>query len=302
MEEQYRKQIGLLLQTLPVLNEFRDLVLHGGTAINLFETNMPRLSIDVDLTWTHPASRSEDLNRIHNTLKVIRIMLLEKIPGIKVAHTVEVPNKLICSRDGIKVKIEVNTINRGALFPTRTLQLCEKAQEDYDVFTEMHVVSYGQLYGGKVVAALDRQHPRDLFDIYQFMKYKVMNEEIKKSIVFFLLCSSRPINELLRPQWIDQAEVLANQFSGMTRVPFNYEDFKSTREKLLALVSKALDQQARDFLLKFHNEEVDEQFLKVKHFPAIQWKLNNLQNLKSKNPEKYKRLLANIEEVLAFPA
>ena len=299
MEEQYRKQVGLLLQTLPVLNEFRDLALHGGTAINLFETNMPRLSIDVDLTWIHPSSRSEDLNRIRNTLKEIRIMLMEKIPRIKVAHTDEVPNKLVCSRGGIIVKVEVNTINRGALFPTRTLLLCEKAQEDYDVFTEMHVTSYGQLYGGKVVAALDRQHPRDLFDIDQFMRYKAMNEEIKKSIVFFLLCSSRPINELLSPQWIDQAKVLANQFSGMTRVPFNYEDFTSTREMLLALVSKALDQQARDFLLKFHNIELDEQFLKVKHFPAIQWKLNNLQNLKSKNPEKYKKFLANVEEILS---
>lgn len=299
MEERYRKQVGLLLQTLPVLNEFRDLALHGGTAINLFETNMPRLSIDIDLTWLQPSSRDVDLNRIQNTLKEIRVMIIEKIPGINVAHTDEVPNKLVCNRAGISVKIEVNTTNRGALFPTRTMPLCEKAQEDFDVFTEMQVVSYGQLYGGKVVAALDRQHPRDLFDIDQFLKRKKINEEIKKSIVFFLLCSNRPVNELLNPQRLDQAEVLENQFAGMTRVSFNYEDFTRTREKLLELVSEALDHQARDFILNFHKAQLDEKFLKVKYFPAIQWKLNNLQNLKAGKPEKYKRLLARIEKVLS---
>ncbi|PSR04788.1 MAG: nucleotidyltransferase [Bacteroidetes bacterium SW_11_45_7] len=299
IEEQYQKQVGLLLQTLPVLNEFRDLALHGGTAINLFETNMPRLSIDIDLTWLRPFSRDADLSRIRDTLQEVRKIIIERIPEIKVAHTENTPYKLLCNRAGVNVKIEVNTTNRGALFPTRTMLLSEKAQEDFDVFTEIQVVSYGQLYGGKVVAALDRQHPRDLFDIDQFMKSKKVTEEIKKGIVFFLLCSGRPVNELLKPQWLDQSGVLENQFAGMTRVPFHYEDFTSARKKLLELVSEALDQQARVFILNFHKGQLDENFLKVNNYPAIKWKLKNLENLKAGNPEKYKRLLAEVEKVLA---
>ncbi len=46
----YRKQVELLVRTIPNVAEEKCFALKGGTAINLFIRNMPRLSVDIDLT------------------------------------------------------------------------------------------------------------------------------------------------------------------------------------------------------------------------------------------------------------
>jgi len=108
------------------------------------------------------------------------------------------------------VKIEVNQINRGIIADTELVVLCDKAQETFDKFCEVRTVSQKQLRGGKANAALDRQHPRDLFDIRNFINDIGYSTEIK----FFLLCGKRPIQELLNPHPIDQSTVFESQFNG----------------------------------------------------------------------------------------
>ena len=49
--ETYKKQIRLLLDVLPEIAKESTLALNGGTAINLFLRDMPRLSVDIDLTY-----------------------------------------------------------------------------------------------------------------------------------------------------------------------------------------------------------------------------------------------------------
>ncbi|MBV5343084.1 nucleotidyl transferase AbiEii/AbiGii toxin family protein, partial [bacterium] len=95
----------------------------------------------------------------------------------------------------------------------RIMTLCEKAQVDFDSFCEVSVVSKQQLWGGKIIAALDRQHPRDLFDIRNLLTGNGITTEIKNGLIFFMLCSKRPIHELLSPQIIDQQTILNSQFN-----------------------------------------------------------------------------------------
>jgi predicted nucleotidyltransferase component of viral defense system len=67
----YRKQVELLVQTLPQVAEETCFALKGGTAINLFVRDMPRLSVDIDLTYLPISDRNHSLADIDAALKRI---------------------------------------------------------------------------------------------------------------------------------------------------------------------------------------------------------------------------------------
>ncbi|GHT16166.1 hypothetical protein FACS189426_24080 [Bacteroidia bacterium] len=143
-------------------------------------------------------------------------LLLDIMPIIANLSSITFPDvkradeelKLFCLRDNAVVKIEVNQINRGLIADTRVLTLSKKAQDYFDTYCKATVVSQGQLWGGKINAALDRQHPRDLFDMRNFYQNHTLTDEIKRGFLYFLLCSKRPIHEVLQPKNIDHAKVL----------------------------------------------------------------------------------------------
>ena len=199
---------------------------------------------------------------------------------------------------GTEVKIEVNTINRGVLGNPAMLSLCNKAQELFGMFCETRTVPFGQLYGGKIVAALDRQHPRDLFDVMNLFEFSPYNEELKNGVLFCLLSSKRPFHELLNPALIDQHRVLESQFSGMTDQRFTYEMFETTRNQLIDTVRTHLTSDDKAILLSFANGEpmwINQDF---GSFPGVQWKLININKLKENNPKKHNAQIKALEDVL----
>ena len=168
MKDIYKKQVGLLIDILTEIAKEENFALHGGTAINLFHLNMPRLSVDIDLTFVpFSDSRNEDLNKIRQLLKLLKSRLKTTFPNIHLEDEkrAEEELKLLCAKDGATVKVEVNQINRGLIAETCTKILCNQAEEEFDRFCEIKTVSVGQLWGGKLNAALERQHPRDIFDV-----------------------------------------------------------------------------------------------------------------------------------------
>lgn len=227
MNDAFKKQVALLLQILPEVATIKSFALHGGTAINLFELNMPRLSIDVDLTFTIIGERETDLHTIRLLLEELKERIQKRIPSITFSNPIVASEnlKINCVTKDATIKIEVNQINRGLIAPSRLMQLCGKAQEEFDSFCEMQVVSSEQLWGGKIIAALDRQHPRDLFDINNMLATTGFNDEIKSGFLFFLLCSKRPIHEVLKPQCLNQEAVFSNQFEGMTDQSFTNKNY-----------------------------------------------------------------------------
>lgn len=64
IEQKYKRQVNLLLKVLPEVSKESNVALHGGTAINLFVRNMPRLSVDIDLTYIPIESRKISLEKI----------------------------------------------------------------------------------------------------------------------------------------------------------------------------------------------------------------------------------------------
>lgn len=301
--QSYLNQADLLLQVIPHIATEKTLALKGGTAINLFLRDMPRLSLDLDLTYLPFDDRETALTNISDSLGKIRERITKSIPGTTINKNTIKGNdvKLLVQSQNAQIKVEVNTITRGHLHPVRLLQVNEKVQERFKKFAAIQVVSDAELYGGKICAALDRQHPRDLFDVYLLFQESGYNEDVKNGFIQALVSHMRTMNEVLGPHLLDQRSAFERQFQGMTDTAFTYEDFEATRETLINIVNSSLSEKDRSFLLTFKRGNPHWDLFPVaglKDMPAVQWKLMNIQNLKRSNPDKHTEILNKLESLL----
>ena len=282
----YAQKVELLLRLIPIVMEEEVFAIHGGTAINLFLKDLPRYSVDIDLTYIPLADRQTSLDDINLHLKSIADKAKKAFKGMHI-----VPNfntsKLLCEYLGKQVKIEVNQTKRGVVGgECLSIPLSEKAQNEFSLFCEAKIVPLTQLYGGKIAAALSRQHPRDLFDV-KYMDIPL--DESREGLIFCLLGSDRPIYESFAPSLIDQREAMENQFTGMTDIPFTYEEFEETRAKLINDVRSLMTDADKKFLISFESGQPEwdgYEFEYFKDYPSVQWKLLNLRKLAKQNPQK----------------
>ena len=291
----YAAKVELLLHLMPIVMEEGVFAVHGGTAINLFVKDLPRYSVDIDLTYIPLAGRNESLEDINLHLRSIS----EKAKkAFKEMHIV--PNyttcKLLCECWGKQVKVEVNQTKRGLVGGDAALTpLSAKAQEEFGLYCEANIVSLSQLYGGKIAAALSRQHPRDLFDV----KYMdVPMAHCREGFIYCLLGSDRPVHESFAPRLIDQREAMDNQFEGMTDIPFTYEEFEETRDKLISDVNNLMSEADKQFLVDFERGKPawdGYEFEYFKDYPSVKWKLVNLAKLAKQNPRKLEEEAAKLE-------
>lgn len=258
---------------------------------------MPRLSVDIDLTYLPVEDRQTSLLSIGEALERIKGNIENTIPKVHVQHRREIA-KLLVSLQGAEIKLEVNLVGRGAFSNLVKMQLCNRAQEEFDVFAAISVVPIGKLFGGKICATLDRQHPRDLFDVKYLLNNKGFSDEVRKGFVFCLLGSDRPMNEVIVPNLQDQRLALINQFAGMSEEEFSYEEYEEVRNLLIKTVRENLTQSDKEFLLSFKNAEPDWSIYDFERFPSIQWKLRNLNILKNSNPEKHREQFELLKEKL----
>ena len=295
--EAYKRQVALLLNVLPEVAKEKCLALHGGTAINLFVRDMPRLSVDIDLTYVPIEDRVTSLDNMAAALERVKANIERVVPNVRVNHRKEI-GKLQISRQGVDVKLEVNLISRGLLATPIKMTLCAKAQIEFDAFCTIDVVPTGQLYGGKICAALDRQHPRDLFDVKYLMGNEGFTNEVKEGFLLRLLSGERPVNEVLFPNLQDQRAALDNQFAGMSEEVFDYGEYELVRDRLIKTVHESLTVEDKRFILSVKNVNPDWNIYNFERFPAIAWKLQNLQKLKDKNSDKHKEQYEALEQKL----
>lgn len=289
MKDRYRKQVALLIRIMPSVYKIKEFAVHGGTAINLFHRNLLRYSVDIDVTYIPIENRQQSLASINQKLLEVKKNIEKTIPGVVVKHKPDVW-KLLCTLGDATVKIEVNATKRGIIGDVVELPLCEKARNEFSMGCKARTVSFSQLYGGKITAALSRQHPRDLFDC-KYMELQSF-DDVKNGFMLCLLGSDKPIIESLQPNDIDQTEALENQFQGMTETPFGYEDYLESRTALLSLVNGGLTITDKEFLLSFEQGEPDWNKCcagDLSQYPSVQWKLLNIGKLEESNPVKFEQ-------------
>jgi predicted nucleotidyltransferase component of viral defense system len=299
--ENYRRQVALLIKVAPFVGVEKCFALKGGTAINLFVRNMPRLSVDLDLTYLPVADREKSLTEIDAAMSRIGDAIVAGIPGAAADRTAprgEIRiTKLIVRADEVQIKIEVTPVLRGCVYDPETRSVAAKVEEEFG-FAEMQVVSFPDLYAGKIVAALDRQHPRDLFDARDLLAKEGISDELRRAFIIYLVSSNRPFAELLEPTRLDIAEEFARGFEGMTDMPVTVDELVKAREALIGEVVGKMPLDHRKFLLSLKRGEPDWKLLAVPGadaLPAVRWRMQNLAKL---DKEKRAALIDRLRKVL----
>lgn len=292
MNQTYLDTARLLTQIAPFVFADGTFALKGGTAINLFVRDMPRLSVDLDLVFPdHSLPRDAALARINDAIRQSAERLNAR--GFQ-THTLATANagetKLLVRRGKIEVKVEVNFVMRGTVRPVRTAALTPAARDTLLAELEIPVVSLEDVYGGKLVAAMDRQHPRDLFDVMQLFAHEGITPGIRRAFVVYLASHNRPVHEVLFPAMRDIGQEFERNFRGMTTEPVELDALLAARERMVQELHSSLDADERRFLLSLVNGQPEWPLLGIAHaeqLPGIRWKLQNLDQLKHKSPKKF---------------
>lgn len=299
--DQYRRQVQLLVRILPYVAMEECFALKGGTAINLFVRDMPRLSVDIDLTYLPVESREDSLKAIDTAMKRIAEIAGSGSPAEDIVtgapNAEGVVTKLFARGNGVQIKIEVTPVLRGCVFEPET-RTVSPAVEDTFGFAEMKLVSFSDLYGGKIVAALDRQHPRDLFDVRDLLSNEGITDELRRAFIVYLLSHDRPMHEVIGPTRKDITGEYERGFAGMTEEPVPVDDLIAAREAIIATIVGYMPDNHRRLLISFERGEPEWNLLGIDHvpeLPAIRWRQLNLDRLDN---EKRSALVESLEQKL----
>lgn len=292
MNQVYIDSARLLTRVAPLVLVDDTFALKGGTAINLFVRDMPRLSVDLDLVFPeHTVPRAEALKRINEAIRQSVARL--KRQGFQthaLASADAGETKLLVRHGATQVKIEVNFVMRGTVNPVRMASLTQSARDTLQADLEIPIVSIEDVYGGKLVAAMDRQHPRDLFDVMQLFAHEGITPGVRRAFVVYLASHNRPVHEVLFPTLRDIRQEFENNFVGMTVEPVELEMLLAAREQMVRELQQGLTADERRFLLSLVAAEPEWAPLGVPHLkqlPGVRWKLQNLERLRKADPRKF---------------
>ena len=298
----YFKQAELLLRIMPLIDRETVFALKGGTAINFFVRDLPRISVDIDLVYLPVGERDVSLREISSALIRISRNIESMIPGAKVTPRKtkgsDFLNGLFIQRQETIVKIEPNLVIRGSVYPPVRMIISPKVAELFEVSVECQLLSEDELYAGKICAALDRQHPRDLFDILMLFKYGNFNTAMRKAFIVYLISHDRPMVEVLHPGFVDIRPVFESEFQGMTLEQVSCEDLEKTREKLVSIIAADLTIEEKQFIVSVKEGTPKWDLLGiegVENLPAIKWKLLNIGRM---SPSKHKKAIRKLRDYL----
>lgn len=279
----YFDQVRLLLQVLPYVLKEKCFALKGGTAINLFFRDMPRFSVDIDLTYLPIEAREVSLGNIQAALGRIASDIKKHLPDVQSQEMQlmkpEMISKLFVRRPGAQIKIEPNLVIRGSVFPPEEHVLCPRAQKVFEMFMAARTMSFPDVFGGKICAALDRQHPRDLYDVKLLLENEGVTEQVRKGFIIYLISHDRPMSELVAPVKQDIKKIFEAEFRGMDNDPVSYEDLVKTRDRLVNILKQDISRDEKEFLVSFKSADPNWNLLGVQgveYLPAVRWKLMNI--------------------------
>lgn len=303
LQSSYAQQVRLLVQILPLVFREECFALKGGTAINLFVRDLPRLSVDIDLVYLPHEGRAAALPKIVAALDRLAELVQKVLPGTGVTKAYQMkPDalRLVVQQGPVHIKIELSPVLRGTVSQPALREICPTAQEHFG-YVEVPVVSLPDLYGGKICAALDRQHPRDLFDVLLLLESEGITEEIRAATLVYLLSHPRPVEELLQPREKDLTGIFQREFQGMTSRPVSLEKLLETRSRMLSAILRGMTRDDKSLLIDFHEGKGRWRhplFAGIEDLPALLWKAENLAKMP---PRKRDASIRKLYDILNVP-
>jgi predicted nucleotidyltransferase component of viral defense system len=296
----FYRQVVLLVELLPLVARESCFALKGGTAINLFIRDMPRLSVDIDLTYLPIQERDKSLAHIYDALRRLGSTIEATLRGttaIFPRRVGECVTKFQVRRGRERVQIEVSPVLRGAVHEPTLRESSPAVTEQFGLI-RIPVLHTLDVYAGKLCAALDRQHPRDLFDVMQLQQAGSIDRALFEVFLVYVLSGDRPIAEMLSPRFTPLARAFNTEFNGMTLVPVTPDDLEKARTRLISDLRALLTDRDREFLLSVKRGIPTWTLFahpRAERLPAVQWKLQNIARMA---PEKRNAAISRLETVL----
>ncbi|MBN2251462.1 MAG: nucleotidyl transferase AbiEii/AbiGii toxin family protein [Candidatus Altiarchaeota archaeon] len=298
----FAKQAELLLRIIPLIDRERTFALKGGTAINFFVRDLPRISVDIDLTYLPIGERYVALREISDALARIAQAVESAVPGANVmpkkSGGIDLVSGRFVRRQDATVKIEPNSVIRGSVFPPERQVISPRARGWFEISVECQILSEDELYAGKICAALDRQHPRDLFDIMVLLRFGKFGTAMRKAFIVYLISHDRPMVEILNPNFGDIRAVFETEFEGMTMEEVACEDLEKTREELVAMVARELIVEEKQFIVSVKEGGPRWDLIGIEgieNLPAVKWKLVNISRM---SQVKHKQAIRKLKDYL----
>lgn len=301
--ERYAAQVSLLVSAIPIVADEPDFALKGGTAINLFYRDMPRLSVDIDLTYVPLHDRETALANIDAAFDRIVERARKSLPGVnaqRISGGGDGDTRVLLRSADAEVKIEVSPVLRGTVKAPHTMRVTDAVEEEFG-FAEMSVLAFEDIYAGKICAAFDRQHPRDLYDIHLLYQHEGISDDLFRTFLVYVACSGRPAHELIDPNRTNIDRAFAQEFDGMTIEHVPLETLLAARERLIEDIRARIDGPAAEFLLSLHEAKPDFSLIglpEAADLPAVRWKLINLRKLMTANPAKHADLRGRLNAAI----
>lgn len=303
MDKTYADTVRLLLTVAPEVFANDIFAMKGGTAINLFVQDMPRLSVDIDVVYRPwQVQREEALAAINGELAAISQRVAPLGIQTRLVRSKDLGDtKLIVENETSQVKIEVNVVFRGTVLPVERKPLCAKTGDLFGVEFEAPILARDELYAGKLAAALDRQHPRDLFDVWQLYESGGLSDGMVECFVLYLAGHNRPPHEVLFGNDKDIAAEYERAFVGMTEIDCSLQTLLDARERIRHELPRRLSVEHKRFLSGLVRAEPDWSLVQCPHaaqLPALRWKLSNLETFRKRRPQDFASQAETLEELL----
>jgi len=297
----YYKQVQLLVRVLPSVAKETCFALKGGTAINLFVRDLPRLSVDIDLVYLPLDDRAVALAHVREALDRIAADILVNIPDCTFEASYQNTDalRLHVRQNKLGIKIELSPVLRGSVSTPVMRSVTEKVEGEFG-FAEMQLLDLPDLYAGKICAALDRQHPRDLFDVKLLLENEGISADMRRTFIVYLISHNRTMAELLEPTRKNIRALYEAEFINMTTMPVSFAELEDVREQLIKIIQTSLTPAERDFLLGFKSGKPDWSLLELEgidSLPAVRWKLQNLAKLAE---DRRGQLISRLSKVLSI--
>lgn len=292
MDKSYADTVRLLLAVTPKVFANDIFAMKGGTAINLFVQDMPRLSVDIDVVYRPwQIGRDEALKAINGELAAIAQRVEPLGMQTRLVRAKDLGDtKLIVENDISQVKIEVNVVFRGTVLPVERAPLSAKTSDQFGVEFDAPILARDELYAGKLVAALDRQNPRDLFDVWQLYESGGLSDGMVECFVIYLAGHNRPPHEVLFGNDKDIAAEYERAFVGMTAVDCALKTLLAARARMRQEMPQRLSANHRRFLSGLVRAQPDWSLVQCPHaaeLPALRWKLANLEAFRKRRPDDF---------------
>ncbi len=268
------------------------LVLKGGTAINIFVFDVPRLSVDIDLNYVGSPEKQVMLEeRVQVREHLERIIQLQRYETTFTENYGSdrfelCYNNISGNRD--RIKVEINYLLRIPLLKP----VVSKKRKIFNSvpLPKIKMLAPEELFASKLVALLSRQAARDLYDIYYLSidkNFKIERSLVKPCFIFYGIIS----REDFRTMSVDIIDRITLKDIKRTLYPLLQRELVFDLEKSRQRVRRFLKplyrftQKEKRFIKSFFEGQYQPDLLfNPKHFsislsqhPMIEWKLSHIQ-------------------------